>query len=284
MNPAIQTREAITVAVGGVCLRGTYHKPADDGRGTPEHQGEANDLGLLFLNHGFLPRSAPGDSAAKWGDSFAQNGYPSFRFDLPGLGDSDGDAPSQMLDVREQRRICPGSFGHRKRACGPIQAGGNCDCGTLRRLGNCVVHGSAHQGMQRFGPHRPLLLFAPRKNEDTSRAQPLVLVEQDGGAGKQPVLLCEAHAPAGRSKQASCERKFASAALLEPSVAVDSDSRSEGASVKSSRAQAENRRIRLPGLSVVHLEPRLPHSHSVHREHESLLRGQARESRGSAEY
>lgn len=107
MNPAIQTREAITVAVGGVCLRGTYHKPADDGRGTPEHQGEANDLGLLFLNHGFLPRSAPGDSAAKWGDSFAQNGYPSFRFDLPGLGDSDGDAPSQMLDVVNKGGYAP---------------------------------------------------------------------------------------------------------------------------------------------------------------------------------
>jgi pimeloyl-ACP methyl ester carboxylesterase len=97
VNTAIETREAITVVAGGVCLRGTYHKPQGDA--SPSAAGsKTSSLGLLFLNHGFLPRTAPGDSAVYWGDTFAHSGYPSFRFDLPGLGDSDGDAPSQILE------------------------------------------------------------------------------------------------------------------------------------------------------------------------------------------
>jgi pimeloyl-ACP methyl ester carboxylesterase len=98
VNAAIDTREAITVSVGGICLRGTYHKCRDTGSGSPVGIGRTDRLGLLFLNHGFLPRAAPGDSAVYWGNSLATCGYPSFRFDLPGLGDSDGDAPPQMLD------------------------------------------------------------------------------------------------------------------------------------------------------------------------------------------
>lgn len=97
VNGAIETRELITVDVGEICLRGTYHKPHDDRSGS--EASPANRIGVLFLNHGFLPRAAPGDSAVYWADSFANCGYPSFRFDLPGLGDSNGDIPAQMLDV-----------------------------------------------------------------------------------------------------------------------------------------------------------------------------------------
>jgi pimeloyl-ACP methyl ester carboxylesterase len=99
VNSAIEMRELITLDAGGVCLRGTYHRAHDDGSSSQESQGTGNRLGVLFLNHGFLPRAAPGDSAVYWADSFANCGYPSFRFDLPGLGDSDGDIPAQMLDV-----------------------------------------------------------------------------------------------------------------------------------------------------------------------------------------
>lgn len=98
MNSAIETRELITVDVGGICLRGTYHRPHDDRSNSQADLGTSNRTGVLFLNHGFLPRTAPGDSAVYWADSFANCGYPSFRFDLPGLGDSDGDVPAQMLD------------------------------------------------------------------------------------------------------------------------------------------------------------------------------------------
>ncbi len=34
-----------------------------------------------------------------WADSFANCGYPSFRLDLPGLGDSDGKLPATWLEL-----------------------------------------------------------------------------------------------------------------------------------------------------------------------------------------
>jgi len=94
----IETREAIEVPVTGLRLRGTYHKP---NMGTQASAGAAEKskvVGLLFLNHGFLPRAAPGDSAVGWANALAEDGYACFRFDLPGLGDSDGEAPNPMLD------------------------------------------------------------------------------------------------------------------------------------------------------------------------------------------
>jgi pimeloyl-ACP methyl ester carboxylesterase len=51
----------------------------------------------MFLNPGFLPRSGHADSAVYWADSFANAGYPSFRFDLPGLGDSYQAPPENLL-------------------------------------------------------------------------------------------------------------------------------------------------------------------------------------------
>jgi len=96
VNPAIETREVVNVNVDGNCLRGTYHKPLD---GTLDLSGSLrgqNRVGVLFLNPGFLPRASP--SAVYWADSFAKGGYPAFRFDLPGLGDSEGQVPEKMLE------------------------------------------------------------------------------------------------------------------------------------------------------------------------------------------
>jgi pimeloyl-ACP methyl ester carboxylesterase len=98
VKPAVDTRELITLDVGEIRLRGTYHRSREDKSKSKAGQGTKNQIGVLFLNHGFLPRTAPGDSAVHWADSFANCGYPCFRFDLPGLGDSDGDVPEQMLD------------------------------------------------------------------------------------------------------------------------------------------------------------------------------------------
>jgi pimeloyl-ACP methyl ester carboxylesterase len=95
---AIETREAITVSVGGVRLRGTCHKPRYERPDSPMEKDEHNGIGLLFLSAGVAPRSAPGDSAVYWADSFAKCGYRCFRFDLPGLGDSDGDLSSGETD------------------------------------------------------------------------------------------------------------------------------------------------------------------------------------------
>ncbi len=93
MRTDIGTREIITVAADGVCLRGTYHKPSSN----TLPAGDANNpIGILFLNPGWLPRSGLGESLVYWADSFAKIGYPSFRLDMPSLGDSNGDLPQRV--------------------------------------------------------------------------------------------------------------------------------------------------------------------------------------------
>jgi pimeloyl-ACP methyl ester carboxylesterase len=44
-----------------------------------------------------MPRAPHGDAAVYWACSFAKLGYPSFRIDLPGAGDSSADVPAELL-------------------------------------------------------------------------------------------------------------------------------------------------------------------------------------------
>lgn len=87
----IGIREIIAVDVSGATLSGTYHKPAS-GRKNPDN------IGLIFLNGGYRPRSGEGDTGVYWADSLAASGYPCFRFDLPGYGDSAGEVPEKLFD------------------------------------------------------------------------------------------------------------------------------------------------------------------------------------------
>lgn len=99
MRRAAGMREIVVLAVGDICLRGIYHKPQDAVDGPDNLAAECSGrIGVLLLNHGFLPKAGPGDSAVYWADAFARSGYPSFRLDLPGLGDSDGTVPAPMLE------------------------------------------------------------------------------------------------------------------------------------------------------------------------------------------
>jgi pimeloyl-ACP methyl ester carboxylesterase len=98
MNEAIESRELITLDGLGVPVKGTYHKPEDGMAGPQSDQVERGRLGVVFFNSLFLPRTATGDSAVYWADSYARLGYPSFRLDLPGLGDSDAPLNTALLD------------------------------------------------------------------------------------------------------------------------------------------------------------------------------------------
>ncbi len=98
MNGAIRRRELITLDGLGVLVRGTYHKPVDEVLDCHNSQSEAGRIGLLFLNSLSIPRTATGDSAVYWADALARCGYPVFRCDLPGLGDSSGTVPNDLLD------------------------------------------------------------------------------------------------------------------------------------------------------------------------------------------
>lgn len=75
-------REAMTIEIDGRCVQGTCHSGASPGR-----------RGVLFFNSGAQPRSGRGDLNVRLADAFAEQGYPSYRFDLPGLGDSEGELP-----------------------------------------------------------------------------------------------------------------------------------------------------------------------------------------------
>jgi pimeloyl-ACP methyl ester carboxylesterase len=92
---SFENRELFCLDLGQLQIRGTYHKPIASRDSVARH---SKPLGLVFWNSFSLPRSATGNSAAFWADAFACQGYPSFRIDLPGLGDSPGELPLNLLD------------------------------------------------------------------------------------------------------------------------------------------------------------------------------------------
>jgi pimeloyl-ACP methyl ester carboxylesterase len=94
MKQSIEGRELITLDRVGPAVRGTYHRSRD----TNTDANEQKRVGILYLNSLSLPRASTGDSAVYWAESIAESGYPSFRIDLPGLGDSDGSLPVGLLD------------------------------------------------------------------------------------------------------------------------------------------------------------------------------------------
>src|ERR1700740_1964791 len=97
MLRGIETRELITLDCSGVPIQGTFHRPTKRFFSPPATR-DARVPGILFLNSLSLPRAATGDSAVYWADSCAEQGYPSLRFDLPGLGDSPGNISTDLLE------------------------------------------------------------------------------------------------------------------------------------------------------------------------------------------
>lgn len=91
-------RTLLEIQVRGLKLRGTCHHPPVSAVDTR--------TGILFLNSGFLPRASQGDVTAHQADDLASAGYLAFRFDMPGLGDSEGELDENALTV--MRRIQEG--------------------------------------------------------------------------------------------------------------------------------------------------------------------------------
>jgi hypothetical protein len=83
-------RHAVQLSIAAGHLFGTYHEqPASGYR--PEVR-----PGLVLLSFGQQPRSWVGDLGVAIADRVALAGYPAFRFDMPGLGDSPGDLPVHL--------------------------------------------------------------------------------------------------------------------------------------------------------------------------------------------
>jgi pimeloyl-ACP methyl ester carboxylesterase len=108
LKRAIEAREVITLHSDGLCLRGTYHRPPDGKLVGSPASNEKSRIGVLFVTL-VLPRAANADAAVYWADSLARYGYHTFRCDLPGMGDSDGD----LTKIDLQTRVDSG-------ACGPV--------------------------------------------------------------------------------------------------------------------------------------------------------------------
>ena len=88
-------RNCIEFLINGLTLRGTHHSVAS----TSDPTAVAERIGVLMLNFGFAPRASLGDVTVHQSDHIAKLGYPVFRFDLPGLGDSDGDLPENAMTI-----------------------------------------------------------------------------------------------------------------------------------------------------------------------------------------
>jgi pimeloyl-ACP methyl ester carboxylesterase len=98
MNVAVETRELIALDGDNKVIHGTFHRPRTTSAEVPHVLNEQKPVGVVFLNSLFLPRTGTGDSAVYWADSFAAQGYPCFRIDLPGIGDSDAPLNIGLLD------------------------------------------------------------------------------------------------------------------------------------------------------------------------------------------
>ena len=101
-------RKILQIDIRGTRLVGTYHMPTD-GLSTALAGGPIPAaVGVLLFNVAQLPRAGLGDMPVQMADRLAARGYPVFRFDLPGLGDSPGELPEHVQT--EWRRIQAGWY------------------------------------------------------------------------------------------------------------------------------------------------------------------------------
>ena len=84
-------RRIIEISVSGQRCIGTFHEPLI-------MNSVRSSTGVIFTNFGWAPRDGQGALGTVMADDFASAGFPAFRIDLPGMGDSPGETP----DVAER--------------------------------------------------------------------------------------------------------------------------------------------------------------------------------------
>jgi pimeloyl-ACP methyl ester carboxylesterase len=98
MSQTIASRELVVLDGSGVAVHCTHHRAHGFGSGDRRTSVGEQPVGIVFLNSLFLPRAATGDSAVYWANAFAKCGYPAFRIDLPGLGDTYAPLDTKLLE------------------------------------------------------------------------------------------------------------------------------------------------------------------------------------------
>ena len=97
MKDVIQGRELFTLEVLGSTIQGTCHFPEKPSSDVQEGVANRKSTGILLISGLLAPRAGVGDGLVYWAESLAKDGYPCFRFDLPGTCDSTGDPPAELL-------------------------------------------------------------------------------------------------------------------------------------------------------------------------------------------
>lgn len=121
--------EALSFSVQGSCLRGVLARPEPGGK----------SLGIVFVHGWSGNRSGPQGLLTHLARQFSAAGYPSFRFDFRGRGESEGDGLSASLPTMAEDLV--GAAAAFRAATGldrlvyfGLCSGGNVTIGTLPNL------------------------------------------------------------------------------------------------------------------------------------------------------
>jgi pimeloyl-ACP methyl ester carboxylesterase len=93
MKNKIEDRELFALKAADGNIPVTHHKARQRGAPASSSKDGKGRVGILYLNSMSPTRAARGDSSVRWAEWHAERGYPAFRVDLPGFGDSDTDPP-----------------------------------------------------------------------------------------------------------------------------------------------------------------------------------------------